>query len=127
MAQAHFCAAFSLYTLSALLRTEYFDSSCLSFFSRGSMTMRSFTPLSPLQVRKGESGRSIIFKLASRALKYYLLMLFGFSVSLVLAGTMGFLPVIEPSLPAIGEWLWRLAVIILCFGAIAVVLESIRQ
>ncbi|MGI0486548.1 hypothetical protein ACN4EK_14000 [Pantanalinema rosaneae CENA516] len=54
-------------------------------------------------------------------------MLFGCAVSFVLAGILGVLPMIEPSLPAVGGLLWRSAMIILCFGAIAVVFESIRQ
>lgn len=91
------------------------------------MNMKASTSLQSSQSSNNDNEKSIIFRLASKALKYYLLMLFGCAVSFVLAGILGVLPIVKPSLPAVGGLLWRSAMIVLCFGAIAVVFESIRQ
>lgn len=89
--------------------------------------MKSLIQQHSLQPQNAGNEKSIIFRFASKMLKYYFLMLFGCAVSFVLAGILGALPVVEPSLPAVGGLLWRSAMVVLCFGAIAVVFESIRQ
>ena len=88
------------------------------------MTIKSFIP-TQTSLRKQE--KPSFFKLTVTALKYYLLMLFGFSMSCVLAAIMGAFPMLEPFFPAIWECLWRMAALVLCFVAIAMILESVRE
>ncbi|MGA7936250.1 MAG: hypothetical protein WCA35_22035 [Kovacikia sp.] len=78
---------------------------------------------------KSNQGRtySLVFQLAARAIKYYLLTLFGFCVACLLAAILGVFPGIELFLPSLMECFLRLAALILTFVAIAIVLESIRQ
>lgn len=73
------------------------------------------------------NDKSWLFRIVAKGLKYYLLMLFGFVVSLVVATVIGVFPLIEYSIPVVWELFWRLAMILLCLGAIAVVFESVRQ
>lgn len=96
-------------------------------FSQRLIAMKSVMPQRESQFVKNYSPKSTLFKLTCKALKYYLLMLFGLTISLILAGGIGVFPMIEPSLPVIAELLWRMAMILLCLGAIAVVFESIRS
>ena len=88
------------------------------------MTIKS---LIPIQTSPRKQERPSFFTLTVTALKYYLLLLFGFSMSCVLAAIMGAFPVLEPFFPAIWECLWRLAALVLCFVVIAMVLESVRE
>jgi hypothetical protein len=70
---------------------------------------------------------SLMFQLAARAVKYYLLVLFGFFTACLMAAIFGMFPAIEWVLLPLVGYLWRLAALILSFMAIALVLESIRQ
>jgi cation transport ATPase len=70
---------------------------------------------------------SLLFQLAARAVKYYLLVLFGFFTACLLAAIIGVFPEMELFLPSLMECFLRLAALILTFVAIAIVLESIRQ
>jgi len=68
-----------------------------------------------------------MFHVASRAIKYYLLGVFGFAVVCSLAGVMGMFGAIEPFLPDIISFLLRLAALLIIFMATAVVIESLRR
>lgn len=71
--------------------------------------------------------RSLMFRFASKLLKYYLLGLFGFTLTCVLAAIVGAFPVVELLLnPFVGELLLRLAFLTICFIATAIVVESMR-
>jgi FtsH-binding integral membrane protein len=66
-----------------------------------------------------------IFKLANRILRYYLWMLFGLAISLVLSWLLALIPVIV-ILSSFGFWEWvlKLGVLICCLFAIAIIVES---
>lgn len=68
-----------------------------------------------------------MFKFVTKAIKYYLLFVFGFTVACWLAGITGMLPFINPFMPIFGEWLFRMLALILCLMATAAVVESVRQ
>ncbi|QZZ18562.1 hypothetical protein J5X98_13755 [Leptothermofonsia sichuanensis E412] len=68
-----------------------------------------------------------MFKFVTKAIKYYLLGVFGFTVACWLAGIVGIMPWINPLMPMFGEWIFRLLALILCLMATAAVVESVRQ
>ncbi|WP_421658805.1 hypothetical protein [Leptothermofonsia sp. ETS-13] len=68
-----------------------------------------------------------MFKFVAKAIKYYLLGVFGFTVACWLAGIVGVLPLINPFMPVFGEWIFRILALILCLMATAAVVESVRQ
>jgi hypothetical protein len=69
---------------------------------------------------------SWLFKLTSRGIKYYLLALFGFLITCVLAWSLGVFVALEPLLPSIIEWFVRIAAFLLCCMATTIVVESLR-
>lgn len=68
-----------------------------------------------------------MFQLASRAIKYYLLGVFGFVVVCSLAGVLGMFSALAPFLPNLIQFLLRLAALLLIFMATAIVFESLRR
>lgn len=67
-----------------------------------------------------------MLKFASKAMKYYLLGVFGFTVTCWIASILGTLHLISPLFPVIGEYLFRSMAFILCLFATAIVIESLR-
>lgn len=71
--------------------------------------------------------RSSLFQLAIKACKYYLLALVGFVIACLLAFVFESFAAIAPILPFLGQGFFRCAMLLLCWIAIAVVLESMRS
>ncbi|MGH8000516.1 MAG: hypothetical protein ACREPR_14080 [Brasilonema sp.] len=69
---------------------------------------------------------SRLMRLVSRFLKYFLLMLFGFALAYVISISFNVLPIAAPVLLIVGDWLWRLGILLLCLMAVAIIFESIR-
>jgi ABC-type Na+ efflux pump permease subunit len=69
----------------------------------------------------------LLFNLACKSLKYFLLTLLGFALALVISSVFGAYTIVQMLLyPSIWEWLFRIAVSILCFFAVAIIYESSR-
>jgi hypothetical protein len=72
--------------------------------------------------------RSRLLKLASKCLKYFLVVIFGFAIAYMISFSFGVLHIAAMllPLPLIGSWFWRLGILLLCLLAIAVISESVR-
>ncbi|NJM73527.1 MAG: hypothetical protein HC862_27285 [Scytonema sp. RU_4_4] len=70
-------------------------------------------------------NNNLLFKLASKGLKYFLLTLLGFTIAYIVSTIFGAVPVIKILLtPSLWQWLLRIAVFIFCLFAIAIIFES---
>ncbi|MBW4635601.1 MAG: hypothetical protein KME30_28080 [Iphinoe sp. HA4291-MV1] len=69
---------------------------------------------------------SRLMRLVFRFLKYFLLMLFGFALVYVMSVSLGVLHIVATLLAIVGDWLWRIGILLLCLMAIAMILESTR-
>jgi len=67
-----------------------------------------------------------LFRFASKVLKYFLLGLFGLGITYLLLAVLGALPLPEILTTLLGWWLVRIAGMVACLMATAVVVESIR-
>ncbi len=69
---------------------------------------------------------SPLFKLTVKFLKYFLLAIFAFVITCILSMSFGALDFVAALLPFIGNWFYKLGVILLCLMTITVILESLR-
>ncbi len=74
-----------------------------------------------------ETHHSPFFKTATWLLKHFLLTVFGFSIAIVLAKTLGASYLIWSILWLIGPWLLRSAIVVGCVMGVAIIVESIRH
>lgn len=74
--------------------------------------------------RNNRQGR--MFQLAAKAIKYYLLGVFGFVVVCTLTATIGLFGWLQPMLPSLIDLILRVAALLLIFIAITIVTESLR-
>ncbi|HIK16476.1 MAG TPA: hypothetical protein IGS53_14505 [Leptolyngbyaceae cyanobacterium M33_DOE_097] len=68
-----------------------------------------------------------MFQLATKAVKYYLLGVFGFVVFCAVAAVMNMFNLVQPVLHDIVSFLLRLAALLGIFTATAIVAESLRR
>ena len=74
-----------------------------------------------------ETRYTYFFKFASRLTKYLLIALFSFSVSLILAYTLGANQIVTMLLSEVVPLLLRSAIVIGCVMAAATIVESLRS
>lgn len=78
-------------------------------------------------IPKAKPRFSWILRLAGKMIKYYLLSLFGFVMACFVAAIFGGYWMLEPLLLVIWDWFIKFAALTLCFIAVAIVVESLRQ
>ncbi|NJM71651.1 MAG: hypothetical protein HC862_16385 [Scytonema sp. RU_4_4] len=69
---------------------------------------------------------SRFFRYASKCLKYFLIVIFGFAIAYIMSLCFGILHIAVMLLPLVGSWFWRVGVLLLCLLAMAVIVESLR-
>ena len=69
---------------------------------------------------------NLLFKLGSKALKYFLLALVGFAIAYVISTSLGGSYIATSVLFLVGYWVLRLGIILFCLIATAIILESLR-
>lgn len=69
---------------------------------------------------------TLLFRLASKSLKYFLLVLFGIAIAYVLSKGLGILQIMPILLYLLQQFLLPLGIILLCLITIAVIFESLR-
>ncbi|MEH1811790.1 MAG: hypothetical protein V7K26_10615 [Nostoc sp.] len=69
---------------------------------------------------------TLLFRFASKSLKYFLLVLFGIAIAYVLSSGLGILQIIPILLYLLQQLLLPLGIILLCLMTIAVIFESLR-
>ncbi len=69
---------------------------------------------------------SRLFKWTFRFIKYFFLVLIGFSIAFVLAAGVGILGMATQLFPLIFAGIGRIGIILLCFIAITMIIESLR-
>lgn len=69
---------------------------------------------------------SWLFHFASKVLKYFLLSLFGVGIACLLSAALGAFSVVGILMSFLEQWLVRIAVVVMCLLATAVVYESIH-
>ncbi|MBW4563557.1 MAG: hypothetical protein KME32_20915 [Mojavia pulchra JT2-VF2] len=74
---------------------------------------------------KTEQQNNFLFRFASRFLKYLLLFGAGLAIACVMSMSLGLSKIAMMLLPLIGEWFGRLAIILLCLFAAAMIIESV--
>jgi hypothetical protein len=70
--------------------------------------------------------RSRLLKWASKCLKYFLLVIFGFAIAYVISMSFGVLHIAVTLLPFVASWFARIGILLLCLLTTAVILESSR-
>lgn len=74
-----------------------------------------------------DNSYNLLFKWTCKGLKYFLLTLFGFVMAYVISQVFGASTIVQMLLsPIVWEWLLRIAVLLLCGFAIAIIYESTR-
>lgn len=68
-----------------------------------------------------------LFRMVTRAIKYYMLGLFGFVMVCLIAAVLGVFYTLEPFLPFLLDWLLRVAALLVCLMATAILVESLRH
>ena len=69
---------------------------------------------------------TLLFRFASKSLKYFLLVLFGIAIAYVLSSGLGILQIIPILLYLLQQFLLPLGIILLCLITTAVIIESLR-
>lgn len=69
---------------------------------------------------------TLLFRFASKSLKYFLLVLFGIAIAYVLSSGLGIFQIIPILLYLLQQFLLPLGIILLCLMITAVILESLR-
>jgi hypothetical protein len=69
---------------------------------------------------------TLLFRFASKSLKYFLLVLFGILIAYVLSSGLGILQIIPILLYLLQQFLLPLGIILLCLITTAVIIESLR-
>ncbi|BAY47853.1 hypothetical protein SAMD00079811_54720 [Scytonema sp. HK-05] len=72
------------------------------------------------------NDRSRLLKLASKCLKYFLIVIFGFAIAYIMSMSFGILHIAAMLLPLVGSWFLRVGILLLCLLAVAVISESVR-
>lgn len=67
-----------------------------------------------------------LFRLVARSIKYFLLLLFGFVTVYAISMGIGASHIVSGAVPVIGEWLLRIATVLLGLLTVAVIIESLR-
>lgn len=68
---------------------------------------------------------NLLFRIAAKFLKYFLLFTSGLAIACVMSMSFGGSNIAMSLLSLIGEWVWRLALILLCLFAAAMIIESV--
>lgn len=74
----------------------------------------------------GTNQDTLLFRFASKSLKYFLLVLFGIAIAYVLSSGLGILQIIPILLYLLQQFLLPLGIILLCLITTAVIFESLR-
>jgi multidrug transporter EmrE-like cation transporter len=69
---------------------------------------------------------TLLFRFASKSLKYFLLVLVGIAIAYVLSSGLGILQIIPILLYLLQQFLLPLGIILLCLITTAVIIESLR-
>jgi uncharacterized membrane protein len=69
---------------------------------------------------------TLLFRFASKSLKYFLLVLVGIAIAYVLSSSLGILQIIPILLYLLQQFLLPLGIILLCLITTAVIIESLR-
>jgi len=69
---------------------------------------------------------TLLFRFASKSLKYFLLLLFGIAIAYVLSSGLGILQIIPILLYILQQFLLPLGIMLLCLITTAVIIESLR-
>ncbi|MDZ8227407.1 MULTISPECIES: hypothetical protein [unclassified Nostoc] len=69
---------------------------------------------------------TLLFRFASKSLKYFLLVLVGIAIAYVLSSGLGILQIIPILLYLLQQFLLPLGIILLCLITTAIILESLR-
>ncbi len=69
---------------------------------------------------------TLLFRIASKSLKYFLLVLFGIAIAYVLSSGLGMFQIIPILLYLLQQFLLPLGIILLCLITTAVIIESLR-
>lgn len=72
------------------------------------------------------NNHSWLVKFAFKLLKYFLLMLSGFTIACVLSSTFGIAQLAALILTLMRQWLLRSAILVFSFVATAIIVESVR-
>ncbi|NET32064.1 MAG: hypothetical protein F6K19_08680 [Cyanothece sp. SIO1E1] len=67
-----------------------------------------------------------LVRLSAKAIRYFLLSLFGFGVACLLSGILGMGALAHLILKVLEQWIWRAVIMIACLVATTAVAESIR-
>jgi hypothetical protein len=70
---------------------------------------------------------SPLFRLASKFLKYFLLLVFGFAIAYMMSMCLGVLPLATSLLPLVVGLFARAGVLLMCLFALVVILESLHS
>ncbi|MFM7449591.1 MAG: hypothetical protein ACKO24_13460 [Leptolyngbyaceae cyanobacterium] len=68
-----------------------------------------------------------LFRFSVQLLKYYLLFLFSFTVICLASWIFGAIPFVNLLTAAVGEWLIRVALLLICMMGISIVVESLND
>jgi hypothetical protein len=72
-----------------------------------------------------QQENNFLFRIAAKFLKYFLLFTSGLAIACVMSMSFGGATLAMSLLFLIGEWFWRLALILLCLFAAAMIIESL--
>lgn len=68
-----------------------------------------------------------LFRLSVQLFKYYLLFLFSFTVACLVSWIFGAIHFVNLLTAAVGEWLIRVALLLVCMMGISIVVESLND
>ncbi|WP_460204453.1 hypothetical protein [Scytonema sp. NUACC21] len=103
------------------------SASRIRFFVSGNLSQNLILKKGKIMKTNLTNDRNLLFKWACKGLKYFLLILLGFAIAYVISKVFGASTIVQILLASIvWEWLFRIAVFIFCFFAIAVIYESCR-
>lgn len=74
---------------------------------------------------KTQHENNFLFRIATKFLKYFLLFASGLAIACVMSMSFGGSKLVMMLLPLVTEWLGRLALILLCLFAAAIITESV--
>ncbi len=69
---------------------------------------------------------SPLFRLILKALKYFVLIVFGFTLAACLSAILGTSHITISLFPVVFEYIWRSGIILLCLAGASVLIESFR-
>ncbi|HEY9753025.1 MAG TPA: hypothetical protein V6C46_08735 [Coleofasciculaceae cyanobacterium] len=68
-----------------------------------------------------------LFRFSVQLFKYYLLFLFSFTVACLVSWIFGAIQLVNLLTAAVGEWLIRVALLLVCMMGISIVVESLND